>query len=41
MKQRLKQITKFIALCALITLASCEKDLYEEGIKQNNNIKIE
>lgn len=41
MKQRLKQITKFIALCALIVLASCEKDLYEESIKQNNKLKIE
>lgn len=30
MKQRLKQITKFIALCALVVLTSCEKDLYEE-----------
>jgi hypothetical protein len=41
MKQRLKQITKFIAICALVVLSSCEKDLYEEGIKQNNNLKIE
>ncbi|WP_298392624.1 hypothetical protein [Flavobacterium sp.] len=41
MKQRLKQITKFIAICALVVLSSCEKDLYEEGIKQNSNLKIE
>lgn len=41
MKQRLKLIAKFIAICALVVLISCEKDLYEEGIKQNNNLKIE
>ncbi len=41
MKQRLKLIAKFIAICALVVLISCEKELYEEGIKQNNNLKIE
>jgi|JI6StandDraft_1071083.scaffolds.fasta_scaffold97322_2 hypothetical protein len=38
MKQRLKQITKFIALCALAVLASCEKDFYEDESKTNKNI---
>lgn len=37
MKHRLKQITKFIAICALVALVSCEKDLYEEGMKNENS----
>lgn len=40
MKQRLKQITKYIAIFALVTLSSCVKDLYVEGIKQKSNLKL-
>lgn len=40
MKQKLKQITKFMAICALLSLGSCEKDLYEEGLKDNGKSKI-
>ena len=39
MKQRLKQITKFMAVCALLVLSGCEKDLYDDGI-QNENRKL-
>ena len=35
MIQRLKQITKFMAVCALLVLGSCEKDIYENQIEQN------
>lgn len=35
MKKRLKQITKFMAICALIALYGCEKELYEDTIYQS------
>lgn len=38
MKQNLKKITKVIAICALLVLSSCEKDLYDEAIKNDKNL---
>lgn len=41
MKQKLKQVTKVIAIVIVLLLSSCEKDLYENKIYQNNiNKKI-
>ena len=39
MKQKLKQFTTLMAFCALLVLSSCEKDLYDDAI-QNENRKL-
>ena len=39
MRKTLKQITKFMAVCVLFMLGSCEKDLYEDKIYQDEIIK--
>lgn len=36
MRKTLKLITKFMAICVLLVLSSCEKDLYEDQIHKDN-----
>jgi hypothetical protein len=38
MKQKLKSILRVIALCLILLLSSCEKDLYENTISENHQI---
>jgi hypothetical protein len=40
MKQQLQRITKAILFCFIITLTSCEKDLYEEALEPRNELRI-
>lgn len=37
MKQKLKPFTKFMAICALLVLSSCEKDLYEDHMNSDKH----
>jgi hypothetical protein len=38
MEQKLKSILRVIALCLILLLSSCEKDLYENAISENHQI---
>lgn len=38
MKQNLKQIIKFMALCVILALSSCEKDLYDETLSSQKRL---
>ena len=41
MKQKIFKITKLFVLLLLIALAGCEKDLYEEGLKESGKSIIQ